>query len=554
MTRLLPALIILFALWGVEGKSQTKYWVQFTDKNSSPYTVSNPSAFLSQRAINRRTAQNIPVSIQDIPVNPSYIQQVLGTGNVTLLNRSKWFNAITIQTTDQNALNAIQALPFVSGLQPVNRIVRSNPFESWDPYSPLEKLQVNPPSQSFNYGSSFDQVNQIGVVCMHNAGYTGAGLMIGVMDAGFMNVDTLTSFDSLFLQNRILGTWDFVDNHASVYEDHWHGTMVLACMAANWPGTLIGTAPHASYWLFRTEDVGSEYIIEEDNWVSAAEFADSVGCDILNTSLGYTTFDNPAQNHTYQDMDGNTTRITIATDIAVSKGIFAVCSAGNSGNSSWNFIGAPADADSVLAVGAVDNTGAYVSFSSNGPSYDGRVKPNVAARGSQVLSQSPIGGTANANGTSFSSPLVAGGVACLWQANPSLPVMQLFNAIQMSASQFATPDTNLGYGIPNFCSANVIASQGNSFTFSNDEIYQVYPNPFTGSFWFQFYSANDQEIKIRLSDISGRILMEENEFVFANSLSPFEVKGSENLNPGVYVLQVTGLNKRMAVRVVKTRQ
>ena len=243
--------------------SQTKYWVQFTDKTNTPFTVSNPSAFLSARSIQRRVNQGIPVITQDLPIDPNYIQQVLSAGAVTLLNRSKWFNAITIETVDANALTTIQGFSFVVGVQPVQRYVLNNDIEETltKPLDINQRLQVEEEITAFSYGTSFTQVDQIGMVCMHNQGNTGSGMVIAVLDAGFLNADTLAALDSLFVQNRILGTWDFVSGNDSVYEDHFHGTMVLSCMGSNWPGTIIGTAPHAKYWLLRTEEAATEYII-----------------------------------------------------------------------------------------------------------------------------------------------------------------------------------------------------------------------------------------------------------------------------------------------------
>ncbi|MCC7301922.1 MAG: S8 family serine peptidase [Bacteroidia bacterium] len=550
---MLKLLYLLPLILSVECFAQTKYWVQFTDKNNTPYTVTNPAAFLSSRSIQRRANQGIPVTVQDLPVDPNYIQQVLNAGAVTLINRSKWFNAITIQTSDANALTAIQGFSFVVNVQPVQRYVLNNDIEeqSISPVDFTQRIDFTEEPTAFNYGTSYTQVNQIGMVCMHNQGWTGNNMVIAVLDAGFLNADTLRIFDSLFLQNRILGTWDFVSNNASVYEDNGHGTMVLSCMGANWPGVMIGTAPHAKYWLLRTEEAATEYVIEEDNWVSGAEFADSVGADVLNTSLGYTVFDNSSQNHTYQDMDGNTTRITIATDIAVSKGMFAVNSAGNSGNNSWNFIGAPADADSVLAVGAVDGSGAYVNFSSNGPTYDGRVKPNVAAMGSGVVVANPSGGITTSGGTSFASPLTAGSVAALWGAHPTYNVMTIFNAIQTTASQFANPDTLLGYGIANFCNANLTVGSTGPSPFNNSMILQLFPNPTSGEFYFDFYSAETQDIIVSLTDVAGRELLLDGRHVQNNSTTRFMVREVPSFNSGVYILKLTTRSGQIVRRIVK---
>ena len=508
----------------------TKYWIQFTDKIGTPFTTSNPSAFLSARAIQRRINQGIIVVQNDLPITPAYIDSVKSVPNVTLINRSKWFNAVTIYTTDTNAVNKIKTFPFVLNTNPVQRLHRKfgieenttpiqiSPFDyaQGDSQSELSRGLKSHRSTSFNdspseaensylssaynYGPSFNQINMIGGVCLHNQGFHGEGMVIAILDAGFYKADSLSVFDSLRVNNQILGTWDFVDNDTTVYDAHQHGAWVLSTLGGNLPGQIVGTAPKASYWLFRTEQGATEYVIEEDNWVSGAEYADSVGADVLSTSLGYTEFDDSTQNHTYADMDGNSCRISIGTDIAVSKGMFAVCSAGNSGSSSWHFIGAPADADSVLAIGAVDSSKNYAGFSSTGPSFDGRVKPNVAAQGQDAVVSDLASGIAYLSGTSFSCPITAGVVACLWQAHPTATNMQLFNAIEQTASQYNNPDSLLGYGISDFCAANVLLTSVNEVPATSNEL-MVYPNPTTGKFWVSIPSGQVTSHKYQVTRI-----------------------------------------------------
>lgn len=521
----------------------TKYWVQFTDKNNNPYSVSNPSAFLSTRAIQRRTVQGISVIQNDLPVTPSYADSIRNVPNVTIINRSKWFNAVTISTTDTNALNTINAFPFVNSVQPVQRLNGNRNIEedSFHPVISNLKSQIPNPAASYNYGPSFHQINMINGVCMHNLGYDGAGMQIAVLDAGFWKVDSLPAFDSLRTNGQILGTWDFVENDSMVYDSHTHGMMVLSLMGGNIPGQIVGTAPKASYWLLRTEEGATEYVIEEDNWVSGAEFADSCGADVFNTSLGYTEFDDSTQNHTYADMDGNTTRITIATDIAASKGILPVNSAGNSAWSPWFYISAPADADSVLAVGAVDSLMNCAGFSSRGPSFDGRVKPNVAAMGQDVYTASPGGGIGKGSGTSFSSPITAGMVACLWQANPGTTNMQVFDAIQQSASQFLVPDSLLGYGIPDFCYAELLLSQMEHDN-KKEEIY-VYPNPTSGL--FELRIANCQNCGLTIYNTLGKIVYQSEIY---NPKSEIDLSRAPG---GIYFLNLRAGEKSYSAKVLK---
>ncbi|MFI5219677.1 MAG: S8 family serine peptidase, partial [Bacteroidia bacterium] len=361
--------------------AQDKYVVRLANKNNSPFSFSNPSAYLSSRAIQRRTNQNIPIDSADLPVNPAYISGISGTG-AAILGRTKWLNAVIIQTSSSSVLNAISNLPYVVNVNNVGRHAGGNNI----PYNKFsnELLRTDEMyngnanrTASFDYGPSLNQIQMIGGDLMHDNGFTGTGIHIAVIDAGFENADNMDAFDSLFANNQVLGTRDFVDNETNVYDNSSHGSMVLSIIGGNWPGNIVGTAPHAKFWLLRSEDAATEYLIEEYNWAEAAEFADSVGADVINSSLGYTEFDDPAHNHTYNDMDGNTAPSTRAADFAAKKGMIVCNSAGNSGNDPWNFIGAPADADSILAIGAVDDLENYASFSSNGPTSDGRVKPDV---------------------------------------------------------------------------------------------------------------------------------------------------------------------------------
>ncbi|MFH1321484.1 MAG: S8 family serine peptidase [Bacteroidota bacterium] len=464
-----------FVIFNFQSSAQTypsKYWIQFTDKNNSPFSISDPAAFLSQRAIDRRTVQNIPIELNDLPVNPAYIDSVRSTG-VSILNRSKWFNAVTIDTTGTNdtlVLDKIQSFSFVTQMDTVGKwkgpLLSDVGVDKWE----IENSTIAPVfsslSEDTDYGQSLNQIAMIGGDILHAHGYRGEGIIIAVLDAGFRNADIIPAFDSLRANDQIIGTWDFVNREVNVFGYHSHGTWVLSTMAANLPGQIVGTAPKARYWLLRTEDGDSEYVIEEDNWVAGAEFADSAGADVFNTSLGYTTFNDSTQDHTYADMDGNTTRITIGADIAASKGILVVNAAGNEGSSSWHYIVAAADGDSVLAVGAVDADGNYAGFSSAGPSFDGRIKPNVAAQGSNTVCAGIYGGITMLSGTSVASPIISGMAACLWQANPGATNMQVFDAIQQSASQYQNPDYLLGYGIPFFTAANLIIS---GIDLDNDE-------------------------------------------------------------------------------------
>lgn len=552
------ALIFLFLV----GQAQTpqKYWIKFANKGGSPYSFSNPSAYLSPRAIARRTTYSISIDSLDLPVTPAYINAVAATG-VTVRASSKWLNGIVIITDDTLALQQIAALPFVVQLDSIG-LRRSgsgepNKFEKekaiTTPFRVNPYRTANLTSTMLSYGNSFNQVDMIGGVCLHNAGFRGQGMVIAVLDGGFRNVDMMNAFDSLRAYNRILGTYDFVEGDNSVYEDDTHGTYVLSCMGANLPGDLVGTAPEASYWLLRSEDVASEYIVEEYFWASAAEFADSVGADLINSSLGYTTFDDINQNHTYSDMDGNTTPCSRAADIAASRGILVCNSAGNSGSSSWFYVGAPADADSILAVGAVDPLGNYATFSSRGPSADGQVKPSVAAQGQSTVLAALSGGTFQGNGTSFSSPVLCGMAACLWQAHPQLNNMQIIDQIIQSSSQYNAPDTYLGYGIPDFCAANLALGGNPNNLGEQDDLFMYGPNPFIEELQFSFYSTQGQWLQIQLSDASGRIVMDQQMYAAGNAGNFYRLNVLPGFAKGVYILQIKSENETFTRKLVKAQ-
>ncbi|MCK9400192.1 MAG: S8 family serine peptidase [Bacteroidales bacterium] len=520
-TKALAILLMFVSFIAGAQISPDKYFVRFTDKNNSPYSIDNPLEFLSQRALDRRLNQDIPVDVTDLPVNPIYLQGLAAAG-ATILNPSKWLNGVTIFTDNPTVIDTINALPYVAGVTKSPKPAPSMPVWTKDFEKPFFKHEIYQEAivsnlkqgfemGIFDYGMGLNQIQMLNGDVLHEMGYRGQGKVIAVIDAGFYNANVLDVFDSLWQNSQILGTRDFVYGGEMSFDGHPHGSMVLSLMGGNYPGQLIGTAPKASYWLLHSEDGNSEYIIEEYNWVSAAEFADSVGADVINSSLGYTEFDDPAQNHTYADMDGDTAPSTIGGDMAAKKGILVVNSLGNSGTDAWYYLGAPSDGDSVMGIGAVDGSGNYAAFSSHGPSYDGRVKPDVVAQGSDAYVADPYGGGFGyGSGTSFSSPILAGMAACLWQANPTLSNMQIADAIRQSASQYLTPDDMLGFGIPDFVLANNILTIIDGPD-GETAYLKIYPNPFRDVFTVDAgnhggVGARMNEGIIEISDITGRFI------------------------------------------------
>ncbi|MBK7883307.1 MAG: S8 family serine peptidase [Chitinophagaceae bacterium] len=430
------------------------YSVQLKYKQGTPFSISNPSAFLSQRAIERRLKYNIAIDSSDLPCTPGYIDSIKLAGAVNILHTSKWLNQVTIQTADENVIKKIKSFPFVSGVlliasplvNATNKIM-DKPSQILSQQKVLSEQSVN---DFFSYGQSFNQIHIHNGEFLHNHGFRGEGKHVCITDGGFAKYDTAPALDSARNNNQILATWDFVANNINFADNFTtHGTNCFSLIGGNIPGTFVGTAPKASFYLYRTEDAFSEMPIEEQNWVAAAEKADQLGVDVISVSLGYTTFDNPAFNHTYNDMNGNTTVISKAADLAAKKGMIVVVSAGNSGNDAWHFISAPADADSVLTVGAVNAAGQIANFSSFGPSSDGQVKPDAASVGANTIIPNPVTGDPfSGNGTSYACPNLAGLTTCLWQAFPEVHNMGIITAIQQSSNKFNTPDDRTGYGIP----------------------------------------------------------------------------------------------------------
>jgi len=481
-----------------------RYAVYFTDKDTaaSPYSLEDPGAFLSDRSLERRDMQDIKVHLTDLPLSPRYIDSVKPLVH-HIQNRSRWLNLLVVEAPD-SVVPQLTSKTFVRSvrhLAPAPGKNSSTALRSTQQADSSGKKNTSTRIDSSLYGHTWGQIEMLKGHRLHQGGYQGRGMTIAVLDAGFKNVDKLPAFDSLWVNDQILEVKDFEDHDGQVFDSHQHGTMVLSVIAANLPGTYLGTAPKAKFMLFRTEVTRSEFIAEEYNWVAAAEFADSAGAHIINSSLGYTTFDSAAQNHTYQDMDGNSTPITRAADLAASKGMLVVSSAGNLGSDPWHYISAPADADSIITVGAVDENHNHASFSSVGPTYDGRIKPEVAAQGVATVVQGADSSLALGNGTSFSAPIISGLMACLWEKNPSYSNMQLRDLLLNNASQPDNPDSLIGYGIPNFSMAGGLGLE----TIAPAAI-RVYPNPFKTHFYIRLpeVSLSDQTISVNIFDILGR--------------------------------------------------
>ena len=437
--------------------AQERVWVVFTDKGEQiTERLSNPHTFLSAEALARRNAQGLAIDATDLPVSSAYLTS-LQQYPLQILSTSRWLNAAAVALTP-NLKEELADLCFVKEIRPMGQLVTTG-YSADTPVTTIQNSPITRPQANvFDYGKANVQNTMIRVPELHNKGFTGKGVRVAIFDSGFDGVDQISVFDSIRANGQIIATYDFVDGDSNVYGDHSHGTQVLSTIAANQPGEMVGTAPHASFVLCRTEISGTETRQEEYNWVAAMEWVDSIGVDIIHTSLGYSEFDSEAESYTYEDMDGNTAITTRAADLAAKKGIIVTVSAGNEGNAQWHYITAPCDGDSVICVGSVDRFNKRSGFSSFGPTSDGRIKPDVVAMGSQTIVASPRGYTHPSFGTSFSGPLVAGLVACVRQAHPDRPHMDIVQAIRMSGDQYSMPDAEYGYGIANAARADSLLS------------------------------------------------------------------------------------------------
>jgi len=535
--------------------SPDHYLINLTDKNDSPYSLDNPEAFLSEKAIQRRQKYHIPYAENDLPVNPAYLDSIKALG-LQVVNVSKWFNSLTVYSTDTLLIDTLDKISFIKsvGLNKKEKAIRTNEdIKRATGIKAKENTEIDSTDYYF-YGDAFRQIEMLQGNQLHKEGYRGENMFIAVLDAGFYKVNELPAFDSIRANNQIVGVYDFVDRDTIVYDASSHGMQVLSTMAANMPGLMVGTAPKANYLLLRTEQTASEYIIEEHNWVAAAEYADSLGVDMITTSLGYNNFDDDTQSHTYEDMDGNTAMITIAADLAASKGILVVSSAGNEGFSAWKYIAAPADADSVLSIGAVTPEEDIAFFSSLGPTYDRRIKPDVCAMGMPAVVSGNNGNVSASSGTSFSGPIMAGMVACLWQAHPELNNMQIIDAVKRSADRYSQPDTIFGYGIPDFYAAHIYLNTTGSIDESIENLINIFPNPFKEYFNIEFFVRNidlPYNSKVEIYNLAGKKVLETSISSKLNNYSVTKVDETENLSRGIYIVRLTANDIVLQKKILK---
>ena len=539
MKNLIGFIIILVAQLSF---AQTEHaWVYFTDKPDVANSLANPITILTQKAIDRKNNHGVAIDERDVPVNESYVTQVKNQTGITVKAKSKWFNCVHVlgtQTDIDNLLN----LSFVDEILYADRSLNVSSRSSAEANSnrTREKFET---LVMYNYGNSSNQATMIKVDKLHELDYTGEGVTIAVMDSGFPNVNTMGAFQRLRDNGDLLDGYDFVDRTPNIYAytGNGHGTTVLSDMAGYVDGQFVGTAPDASYYLFRTEDAGSETPLEESNWVEAAERADSLGVDVVNTSLGYNRFDDSRYDYTTADMDGNTAFITKGSNIAVEKGLLIVNSAGNSGNDgTWGIITAPGDGNG-FTIGAVNSSGNYASFSSRGRTPNIPVKPDVVAQGASVYVINSSNSVVTSNGTSFSSPIIAGSMACMVQAFPDKTNLELMQLVRESSSIYSNPTIQLGYGIPNFEAAFQTLSVSEN---SSEATMQLFPNPAKAIVTINLPETT-QNATITLGNLVGKTIK------IYNTTSTSQVIDVRNLAAGMYLLRIEANGEIITKKLIK---
>ncbi|RYY35272.1 MAG: T9SS type A sorting domain-containing protein [Sphingobacteriaceae bacterium] len=537
MKLILRCLILFLPLLSI---AQEDAWVYFRDKPNAQFYLDNPLEMLSQKSLDRRSAQGIALDSKDVPIHIPYINNVQDNIGIAIMARSKWLNALHIRGSVED-INSLISLPFVESVEFADRSlnIAGRMAGAREAKAVNKSLEA---AAEFNYGNSARQIEMLNGHLLHKDNFTGTGMMVAVIDAGFPGVNNTQPFQRLRDNGQILGGYDFVNRSDDFYTGNSHGTLVLSNIGGYVENQLVGTAPDASYYLFITEDALSENPVEESYWVEAAEMADSLGVDVINTSLGYFLFDNPAYNHTFADLDGQTAFMTRGANIAFTRGMLCVTSAGNSGQTQFPSVGVPGDALNTLTLGAVDANEVQSAFSSEGPTADGRIKPDVVAQGVAAVVATPSGTIGVANGTSFSSPITAGLVACLWQALPGKTNAQLLQIIKESADRFSNPDNQYGYGVPDFYSAFVNNKTAEEV---EGDKFILYPNPIAGENVTVVFPSETESATLVVFNNLGQLVMERTIFKDAPSFP------AQALATGIYSYRIASSKKSKTGRLIR---
>jgi subtilisin family serine protease len=550
-------ILILLLLFCIKTYSQKEdAWVFLKDKPDSSRFLENPNLMLSELSLQRRSIHGIDIDEKDVPVHASYYNDLKDDREINVLGKSKWLNAIHVQGTIEQINNLLTNYTFIESIEFANKSLNVSTKKRTKKIIPNHQNKFSKAKSDFTYGNTENQIKMMEGDYLHSQeSLTGREQIIAIIDAGFPNVNTLPAFQRIRDNNQILGGYNFADRNSDFYSRNSHGTHVLSTIAGYIENEFVGAAPDAKFYLFISEIAETETVLEETLWVEAAERADSLGVDIINTSLGYTTYDNPDHSHSYEDMDGKTTFITRGAEIGASRGMILVNSAGNSGNESWKYIGAPADAPSVISVGAVNSNKSISSFSSFGPTADGRIKPEITAQGGAVwVVNFSSGVPVTSSGTSFSSPIMAGLIACVngitnnttkSKAKKSFYIPLLKESIYQSSDKYNTPTDQQGYGIPDFEKAfNLYYPQVvsvNNFGLAN---INIYPNPVKNEFTISDLSITGGDSSLQIFNVSGKKVLEKTNLI-SNKV---DVSDLEN---GIYLVKIRIDNQSKVLKLIK---
>lgn len=519
---------------------QYAFRITFSDKLATAYSLSSPADYLSARAIERRSKYGIAIDSTDLPVPAQYVDSVLRLTQGILHNKSRWRNSCVLLLEDSAAILQLQPVSFVRNI----RLVAYYGSGLHQKPAPADEEGPGAKPTGFDanfYGAAWSQIHLCNGEYLHEQGFMGEGKLIAVIDVGFSGVNTAPAYDSLFQQNRLADTWNFIYDTAHVFGYSSHGSQVLSCMASYMPESHVGTAPRASYALYLSDDAGSEQAIEEDNFAAAAERADSIGADLITTSLGYNTFDNPADSHPYSELDGKTTIPARIANAAARKGIMMIASAGNEGTSSWQYILTPGDADSAMTIGSVDNMKAHAPSSGKGPNAAGVLKPNVCAQGVQAYVVTPAGSVVAGSGTSYATPVLAGLTACLMQAFPQMPPLAMRSLIESVSDSFAQPNYLVGNGVPDFRKAYITTGIPETPSVTEQAYFQVYPNPARDLVFVNTRQAKGT-IYYRIYDLQGKVCSQ-------GQVQPGGSIRTGTLSSGLYLVRLAQGGRNQSVKL-----
>ena len=525
----------------INAYAQEDALVFFLDKENVDAALQNPISILTQKAIDRKLMHNTPIDARDVPVNETYITTLKGIPGITVFAKSKWMNCVYVRGNLQD-LDALEALDFVTHLEYADKSLNLVPIPG---SSTKDKLSVENKANSivYDYGAATNQVEMIAANYLHQQDFTGEGIDIAVLDSGFPGVLTNPAFDSILDQGRLLGTYNFISREESVNTSSSHGSKTFSDIGGYLQNQFVGTAPGASFYLYVTEDVTQENPVEEAWWVEALERADSLGVRIVNTSLGYQDYDNPAYTHSYQDLDGFTTIAARGANHAFDKGMLLLTSAGNDGQS-FGFVATPADAPGCLSIGAVDQDGVYAGFSSYGPNASGLRKPDVMAQGVSAAVVDQNGAVDFNSGTSFSSPIMAGAIASLWQSRPEVTNAQIMQIVRASAHLFENPTDLMGYGIPNFETAyNALQILGAQADFLEIQ-FAMYPNPAQDVVSFSLPLGIEKATVLIFTSIGQQVLSSE----ISTNQNTIDIS---DINSGTYIISVESGGTKNSFKLIK---